>query len=65
MRSNDVWMKLKAVPGRCIKKDLNCTPPAFVLREADGSKVLIVPDAIFDAIKDKLMLENGRYVPAV
>jgi hypothetical protein len=61
MNSTDVWMQLNAVPGRYIKRDLGSP---LTLGEADGSELLVVPNAIFDAIKAKLVLSGGKYIPA-
>lgn len=61
MRSTDVWIQLNAVPGRYIKRDLGSP---LILREADGSELLVVPDAIFDALKAKLVHSGGKYIPA-
>lgn len=57
MRSTDVMMKLNAVAGRYIKRDLGSP---LILREADGTEVMIVAQAIVDGLVDDKYLRLGK-----
>jgi hypothetical protein len=59
--STEVLTKLKTV-GCYIELDMARDPPTYVLRKADGSEPMIIPNAIFDAIRPNLRKEGGKYV---
>jgi hypothetical protein len=63
--ATDILAALKAKPGRYIKPDLNRPRTAIVLREADGTELLVVPRPLFDALQDerKIVLKDGKFLP--